>query len=356
MYDELFHTVTGELAKEVFDPDLWNILLALEGLEKADDRTDVRGDHVPFDDYFDEFNHADPDPDPGPLLPGLPGPEGGDGFDDSDTDTVEPSSPEGAPASEGGPDPYITRSGRRIVKPTPYTAATAAAYVPKQSRSNNRPSYELKQYLAGGNLSSKTTNLQHYHHFMASLDWEPTMSKLNTATGRRALVELAKNYDFESETQEDWDPMALGAKAADSDPDTFTYQEAMNHPDADGFMDAAKTEIETLHKMKVWDEVDRQPWMNVLPGTWTFRLKRYPSGLIRKFKARFCARGDRQIQGVDFFETYSPVVSWNTVRLMLVLSLELGLVSKQVDYMAAFVHAPLEKPPGYDEMTPQEQA
>jgi hypothetical protein len=41
VYDELFHTVNGKLSDEVFDSELWNSLLTLNGLEKADDRTDV---------------------------------------------------------------------------------------------------------------------------------------------------------------------------------------------------------------------------------------------------------------------------------------------------------------------------
>jgi hypothetical protein len=131
----------------------------------------------------------------------------------------------------------------------------------------------------------------------------------------------------------------------------------MNHPDADGFWKAANDEIKTLTKtMKVWDEVPRESWMNVLPSTWAFWIKRFPDGMICKFKARFCARGDRQIHGVDFFDTYAPVVSWTTVRLMLMLSLELGLATKQVDYTAAFVHAPIDKPAHFDRMTEDEQA
>jgi Reverse transcriptase (RNA-dependent DNA polymerase) len=84
--------------------------------------------------------------------------------------------------------------------------------------------------------------------------------------------------------------------------------------------------------------------MNVLPpSTWAFKCKRYPSGEVRKLKGRFCCRGDRQIDGVDFDsdDIFSPVVNWNTVRLVLILSLILGLESKQVDYSAAFVHAPI---------------
>ena len=72
---------------------------------------------------------------------------------------------------------------------------------------------------------------------------------------------------------------------------------------------------------------------------------------MRKFKARFCARGDKQIEGVDFFDTYAPVVNWTTVHLMLILSLILQLSTKQVDYTAAFVHAPIDKDPDCNNMT-----
>ena len=83
--------------------------------------------------------------------------------------------------------------------------------------------------------------------------------------------------------------------------------------------------------------------MNVLKSTWAFKLKRYPDGLIKKFKARFCARGDMQLEGIDFFKTYAPVIQWTTVRLMLILEVLLGLKSKQGDVTAAFLHADLGK-------------
>jgi Reverse transcriptase (RNA-dependent DNA polymerase) len=103
-----------------------------------------------------------------------------------------------------------------------------------------------------------------------------------------------------------------------------------------------KIELKTLTDMKCWDVVPRTPSMNVLPSTWAFKLKRYPDGSVRKYKARFCAGGHRQIEGVDFFETFAPVVNWTTVRLLLILSQVLNLSSRQVDYTAAFVHAPID--------------
>ena len=48
--------------------------------------------------------------------------------------------------------------------------------------------------------------------------------------------------------------------------------------------------------------------MNVIDLTWVFKLKRFPDRMIKKFQGRFCARGDQLIEGIDYFETYAPVV------------------------------------------------
>ena len=81
--------------------------------------------------------------------------------------------------------------------------------------------------------------------------------------------------------------------------------------------------------------------MNVVRSTWAFKLNRYPDGLIKKFKSRFCAQGYMQPEGIDFFKTYAPVVQWTTVILMLIMEVLLGLKSKQGDVTADFLHANL---------------
>jgi hypothetical protein len=135
-------------------------------------------------------------------------------------------------------------------------------------------------------------------------------------------------------------PPGIDAASAADNP---SWEQAMNGPDRDGYFKAAEIEVETLERMDTWEVVEKEGWMNVLPTTWAFKCKRYPDGTIRKFKARFCARGDKQIEGVDFFETFAPVVNWTTVRLLLILSQVLNLSTKQVDYTAAFIHAPLHE-------------
>ena len=86
-----------------------------------------------------------------------------------------------------------------------------------------------------------------------------------------------------------------------------------------------------------------------------FKKKLCPSGLVRKLKGCFCARGDCQIENVDYFDVFAPVVSWTTVRLLLILSVQLSLSTKQVDCTSAFVHAEIDKPPNFDVLSPEEQ-
>ena len=162
------------------------------------------------------------------------------------------------------------------------------------------------------------------------------------------FIELAANdCGYAGSTKElicNWvHPLFLKAKSAASKEDNPTWWQAMSGPFADEYWKAAVTEIETLEGMDAWDVVDKTDDMNVIDSTWAFKLKRFPDGLIKKFKGRFCARGDQQIEGVDYFETYAPVVQWTTVRLMLILEVLLGLKSKQGDVTAAFLHADLGK-------------
>jgi len=117
----------------------------------------------------------------------------------------------------------------------------------------------------------------------------------------------------------------------------------MNGPFKESYWKAACTEVETLEGMDAWEVVDRTDKMNVLQSIWAFKLTQFPDGMVKKFKARFCARGDQQLEGIDFFETYAPVVQWTTVRLLLILEVFLELKSKQGDVTAAFLHADLEE-------------
>ncbi len=81
--------------------------------------------------------------------------------------------------------------------------------------------------------------------------------------------------------------------------------------------------VTILFDFDCWDYVKRTPDMNVIPSTWAFKIKWYPDGRVKKFKARFCARGDRQKEGINYFETWAPVVRWLTVCIVMILAIKL---------------------------------
>ncbi len=124
--------------------------------------------------------------------------------------------------------------------------------------------------------------------------------------------------------------------------DNPSYEMAMRGPFQGEFWKAMETELTTISDdFHCWDLVPRLPGMNILPSTWAFKIKRYPDGSVKKFKARFCARGDKQLEGIDYFETWAPVVQWSTIRIILILSIKCGFKTAQCDITAAFIHATL---------------
>jgi hypothetical protein len=181
-------------------------------------------------------------------------------------------------------------------------------------------------------------------YYLTCLNWSRLLSICHSGitTLDAFACELHKNITHEDGCQllEYFNP-ALLVTVANKD-DNPTLKEAMNGPDAAGFMKAMEIEIETLIKMEAFVVVDREPWMNVVSQVWAFKRKRFPDGSIRKLKARTCARGFEQIEGVDYFETFAPVVQWMTVRLILIMTILLNLENKQIDYTAAFMQAPLD--------------
>ena len=381
VYDELYSTVKGFLTDTVFDADTWNSILSLDGLENLVDERDRTNKSVmaPAKDLYKRFVHnndataaTEPMSDSDSDCDSITTVSEGEDLDFDDEE--ETSALEGAPQSEDPPpeppfvvpegaatapptpllqdhEPhYQTRSGWYIFKPT----FAATLMTPGQPRpAAQRYSKHLREcYLAGGVDTRKVQARLLQDHDIHKLNWDPqtflTTSSQDTRLALRALLQACEDGDK-------WHHLALLAKGEDPEFNP-TWEQAMNGPLAEGYKAAANTEVDTLAAMDVYEEVKRESWMNVLPGTWAFKKKVFPSGLVRKLKARFCVRGNRQVYGKDYFSTFAPTVSWTTVRLLLILSVQMNLANKQVDETAAFVHADIDLPPDYAKMTKEEKA
>ena len=100
------------------------------------------------------------------------------------------------------------------------------------------------------------------------------------------------------------------------------------------FVKAMDKEIAAHEKKKHWEVVPRSSvpiGTKAIQAIWAFKRTRFPCGLLNKHKARLCAHGGMQQWGVNYWETYAPVVNWISIRFLLVLSEIVGLKSKALD-------------------------
>ena len=135
-------------------------------------------------------------------------------------------------------------------------------------------------------------------------------------------------------------------KAKKYDEDNPHYTQAILGKHANEYKAAMEIEVQALERVNTWTEMLKSEvpkGCTVLPLTWAFKLKRYPDGSPRKFKARLCVRGDKQTEGVDYFEKYAPVVSWSSVRMLLTLTAREQLKTRLVDFTNAFAQANLKE-------------
>ena len=97
--------------------------------------------------------------------------------------------------------------------------------------------------------------------------------------------------------------------------------------------------------------------MNVVTNKWVFRVKYKVDGTVDRFKACLMAKGFQQLAGVDFLDTFSPVVKSSTVRVVFSLAVTNGWDIQQIDINNAFLNGTLQEkilmlqPEGFEDGT-----
>jgi len=72
--------------------------------------------------------------------------------------------------------------------------------------------------------------------------------------------------------------------------------------------DAMCDEIKALRSNHTWSLVPFHPSMNVVGSRWVYRIKHHVDGSVERYKAHLIARGFTQQEGIDYSETFSPVI------------------------------------------------
>ena len=112
-------------------------------------------------------------------------------------------------------------------------------------------------------------------------------------------------------------------------------------------------EYDALVRNGTWELVPPEDITNLVGCKWIFHIKRNFDGSIDRYKARLAAKGFHQRPGVDYHETFSPVVKPATVTLVLSIGVSNGWSLRQLDVNNVFFQGRLSEnvfmaqPPGF---------
>ena len=140
-----------------------------------------------------------------------------------------------------------------------------------------------------------------------------------------------------------------GMFSSTGEPDSL--QEALEDPT---WKKAMQDEYDALLRNGTWRLVPQKQGTNIIDCKWVYKIKKKADGSIDRYKARLVAKGFKQRYGIDYEDTFSPVVKIATIRLVLSIAVSRGWCLRQLDVQNAFLHGVLEEevymrqPPGFE--------
>ncbi|CAI7775908.1 unnamed protein product [Closterium sp. NIES-54] len=120
-------------------------------------------------------------------------------------------------------------------------------------------------------------------------------------------------------------------------------KEALGCWKGDKVKEAMDEEMRSLIERRTWELVPRPPRVNVMKNRWVLNTKFRLDGIVEREKARLVVKGFTQVAWVDYEETYAPVGSYVTARVLLAIAAALDLDLMQLDMKNAFLHGVLDR-------------
>lgn len=104
-----------------------------------------------------------------------------------------------------------------------------------------------------------------------------------------------------------------------------------------------KVEINALKANSTWIMHKLPPGKVHIGCKWVYKVKLKVDGSMERYKTRLVAKGFTHIEGIDFYETFSPVVKFMIVRTLLALAVVYGWHLTQLDVNNSFLHGDLHE-------------
>ncbi|KAK8547551.1 hypothetical protein V6N12_031688 [Hibiscus sabdariffa] len=122
-----------------------------------------------------------------------------------------------------------------------------------------------------------------------------------------------------------------------------TYQEAVSSPDSEKWLEAMRSEMDSMSNNQVWTLVEPPEGIKPIGCKWVFKKKTDMDGNVQTYKGQLVAKGFRQIHGIDYDETFSPVAMFKSIRILLAIAAFHDYEIWQMDVKTAFLNGKLEE-------------
>ncbi|KAL0402248.1 UNVERIFIED_CONTAM: Retrovirus-related Pol polyprotein from transposon RE2 [Sesamum latifolium] len=109
------------------------------------------------------------------------------------------------------------------------------------------------------------------------------------------------------------------------------------------WIEAMQQELQALERTGTWEITSLPTGKKTIGSRWLFKLKLHSDGTIDRYKARLVAKGYTQIEGVDYFDCFSPVAKSVSVRIFLAMATAKDWPILQLDINNAFLHGHLDE-------------
>ncbi|RVX23060.1 Retrovirus-related Pol polyprotein from transposon TNT 1-94 [Vitis vinifera] len=125
--------------------------------------------------------------------------------------------------------------------------------------------------------------------------------------------------------------------------DPINFQQAMKSSNSQKWIEAMNEEYKSMQDNKVWELVPLPVGTKPIGCKWIFKTKRDSNGNVERYKARLVAKGFTQKEGIDFKETFSPVSTKDSFRIIMALVAHYDLELHQMDVKTAFLNGDIDE-------------
>ena len=122
-----------------------------------------------------------------------------------------------------------------------------------------------------------------------------------------------------------------------------TYKESLNSTNVIMWKEVIKSEIDSIIQNHTWELVDLPQGCKPLSSEWFFKKKRKVDGSIDKYKARVVIKGYKRTKDLDYFNTYSPMMRINFIRMVLAINALRNLKVHQKNVKIIFLNGDLDE-------------